>query len=93
MREGKENGFVLQKKVWQLANCLSILRSRRQSTMLVTTATRSVLLQSASPKLGQYVEDTPDNTVKFKGSKVVAETPDDKDDTIFDTSQEAKLNI
>jgi hypothetical protein len=55
--------------------------------MLVSAATRSVLLQSASPKRGQYVEDTPDHTVKFKGSKIVTETPDDMDETVFDTSQ------
>ena len=55
--------------------------------MLVSAATRSVLLQSASPKRGQYVEDTPDHTVKFKGNRIVTETPDDMDETVFDTSQ------
>jgi len=62
-------------------------RSRRQSTMLVSAATRSAILQSSASPPKHLVEDTPDNTVNFKGAKVVEETPDDVDDTVFDTSQ------
>ena len=65
--------------------------------MLVSAATRSALLQSSSssspPKPGQHlVEDTPDNTIKFKGAKVVEETPDDMEDTVFDTSQVSSVS-
>ena len=56
----------------------------------MSAATRSVLLQSASSpsnsKACGVVEDTPDNTVNFRGSKFVEDTPD-MDETVFDTSQ------
>ena len=59
--------------------------------MLVSAATRSALLQSASPPASKTVkkiiEDTPDSAVNFKSAKIIAETPDDIDDTVFDTSQ------
>merc|ERR1712142_794472 len=64
-------------------------RSRRQSTILVSAATRSALLQLASPPKSaqKFANHTPDNSVNFGRVKVVEETPDDMQDSVLNTSE------